>query len=132
MTTHKTVKHIIVCLSVCLSLAAFRNFTHCCTDPDVTWGNGTGCPLVVPYWADLQSVHGFRFCDNIPRTRNVSECLYSLCAWLMLQTPCEWMEHESNDLVKPSHRRHPSLNGCLSFTSDVRTTDLLSLALYTG
>ena len=29
-----------VCVSVCLSLAAFP---HYCTDPDVTWGNGRGC-----------------------------------------------------------------------------------------
>jgi len=35
---------------------------------------GTGCPLVVHYWADLQSVHGLRCYDNIARTRNVSEC----------------------------------------------------------
>ena len=34
-------------------------------DPDVTWGNGRGCPLVVQYWVDLQSVHGFRCYDNI-------------------------------------------------------------------
>jgi len=27
--------------------------------------SGMGCPLVVQYWADLQSVHGFRCCDNI-------------------------------------------------------------------
>jgi len=27
--------------------------------------NGKGCPLVVHYWADLQSVHGFRCYDNI-------------------------------------------------------------------
>jgi len=32
----------------------------------------------VHYWANLQSVHGFRCYDNIARTRNVSECLYSL------------------------------------------------------
>ena len=49
-------------MSVCLSLAAFP---HYCTDPDVTWGNGRVCPLVVHYWADLQSVHGFRCYDNI-------------------------------------------------------------------
>jgi len=30
--------------------------THYCTDPDVTWGCGRGCPLVVHYWADLQSL----------------------------------------------------------------------------
>ena len=33
---------------------------HCCTDPDVTWGSGRKCPVVVHYWADLQSVHGLR------------------------------------------------------------------------
>jgi len=49
-------------LCVCLSLA---EFPHYCTDPDVTWGDGTGCPLVVHGWADLHSAHGFRFYDNI-------------------------------------------------------------------
>ena len=67
-----------------LSLAACP---HYCTDPDVTWRNGRGCPLVVHCWAILQSVHGFRCYDNIHckcvrrRTRNVSKCLYSLCVW---------------------------------------------------
>jgi len=32
---------------------------HRCTEPDVTWGNDRGCPLVVHCWADLQLVHGF-------------------------------------------------------------------------
>ena len=50
-----------ICVSGCLSLAAF---SHYCTDLDVSWGNGTGCPLVVHYWADLQSVHGFCCYDN--------------------------------------------------------------------
>ena len=68
-------------LCVCLSLVAFP---HYYTDPDVTWGNGSGCPLVVHYWADLQSVHGCRCCDNIARTRNVSGCLYSLYVWFQL------------------------------------------------
>jgi len=35
-------------------------------DPDVTWGNGRGCPLVVHCWTHLQLVHGFHCCDNIP------------------------------------------------------------------
>jgi len=48
-------------LSVCLSLAAFP---HCCTDPDVTGGNSRGCPLVVQYWANVQSVHRFHCYDN--------------------------------------------------------------------
>ena len=36
------------------------------------------------HWADLQSVQGFRCHDNIARTRNVSECLYSLYAWFVV------------------------------------------------
>ena len=40
-----------ICVSVCVSVRG-------CMDPGVTWGNGRGCPLVVHYWADLQSVHG--------------------------------------------------------------------------
>ena len=54
---------LCVCVSVCLSLAAYL---HYCMGPDVTLGNGKGCPLVVQYWADLQSLHGFR-CYGIIR-----------------------------------------------------------------
>jgi len=50
-----------VCVYVCLSLAASP---HYCMDPDITWGNGKGCSVVVHCWVDLQSVHGFRCCDN--------------------------------------------------------------------
>jgi len=49
-------------LCVCVFLAAFPQY---CTDPDVTWENGRGCPLVVHYLADLQSVHECRCYDNI-------------------------------------------------------------------
>jgi len=69
-----------VCLCVCLSLAAFP---HYCTDPDVTW-RIVGVPLVVHYWADLQSVHGFHCCDNIAakticqRVLVLALCLVSL------------------------------------------------------
>jgi len=48
---------LCVCMSVCLSAAACPRY---CRDPDVTWGSGRGCPLVVHCWADLQSVHGLR------------------------------------------------------------------------
>ena len=54
-----------VCVSVCLSTAAYLRY---CTDPDVTWRSGKGCPLVVHYWADLQSVHALRCHGNITRT----------------------------------------------------------------
>jgi len=64
-----------VCVSVCLSLTAFP---HYFTDPGVIWGNGRRCPLVVHYWADFVAMTTQR------RVRNVSECLYSVYAWL----PC--------------------------------------------
>ena len=68
-------------MCVCLSAAACL---HYCRDPDVTWGSGRGCPLVVHYLADLQSVRWLPCCGNVMRTRNVSEyiaCLYSLYAY---------------------------------------------------
>ena len=43
-------------LCVCLSVATFPQY---CTDPDVSWGDGRGYPLVVQYWADLASVLWF-------------------------------------------------------------------------
>ena len=54
-------------LCVCLSVRG-RTPTLLPADPDVTWGHGTGCPLVVHYWADLQSGHGLRCYGNITRT----------------------------------------------------------------
>ena len=65
----KTTRNVLwsrasVCLSVCLFAAACP---HYCTDPDATWGSGRGCPLVVHYWADLQSVHGMRSISSILR-----------------------------------------------------------------
>ena len=63
-----------VCLSVCGRMHA----------PGCNLGNGRGCPLVVHHWADLQSMHRLRCYSNIARTRNVSNCLYSLYArWTM-------------------------------------------------
>ena len=56
---------VCMCVSVCLS---FAEFSHYCTDPDVTSGNARGFPLVVHYWADLQSVHGFR-CNIAPNAK---------------------------------------------------------------
>jgi len=52
-----------VCVSVCVCLSEAACL-HYCTDPDVTWQSGRGCPLVVHYWADLQSVHGLRCYGN--------------------------------------------------------------------
>ena len=60
---------LCVCLTVCLSLAAFPHY-H--TDPDVTW-----CPVVVHYWADLQAVHGFRcYGNSVEREMSASACAW--------------------------------------------------------
>ena len=55
--------YVCMCVSVRLSAAACP---HYCTDPDVIWRSGRGCPQVVRYWADLQSVHGLRCRDGRP------------------------------------------------------------------
>jgi len=50
-------------LCVCLSVPrSIRTILH---GPECKFGNGRGCPLVVHFWADLQSVHRFRCYDNI-------------------------------------------------------------------
>ena len=65
-------------LCVCLSAAACP---HYCTDPDVSWGSGRGCPLVVHYWADLQLVDVLRCYSNM--TRNVSEYMLVFALFLV-------------------------------------------------
>jgi len=87
--------YLCVCICVCLSAAAFA---HYCTDPDVTWGMVWGCPLVVHYWADLQSVHGFRCNDSIAANAKcwpvivlaVEYCIY----FMLLQTH---QKYDDND-----------------------------------
>jgi len=65
-----------VCVSVCLSLAAFP---HYCTEPDVT--------LVVHCWADLQSVHGFRCYDNTaPNGKCQRVLVLALCLFFFLHS----------------------------------------------
>ena len=54
-----------VCVSVCVSvprhMPTLLHRPRCNLGP----GNCRGCPPVVHYWADLQSVHGFCCYDNI-------------------------------------------------------------------
>ena len=82
MTRNVYWSHTSVCLCACLSVAAFP---HCCTDVD-----NLGTPLVVHYWADLQSVHWFLCYHNIAQTRNVNEWLYSLYAWFWVVCGSSW------------------------------------------
>jgi len=71
---------LCVSLSVCLSLAVFP---HYCTDLDVTWENGRGCPVVVHCWADLQSVHGFCCYDNIVPNAKCQRVLVLALCWVI-------------------------------------------------
>jgi len=48
------------CVSVCVCMSVPRRIPTPLHGPGCNFGNGRGCPLVVRYWADLQSVHGFR------------------------------------------------------------------------
>jgi len=67
-----------VCVSTCLSVSGrIPTLMH---GPGCNLGNGRGCPLVVHYWADLQSVHGFRCYDNIaPNTKCQPVFVLALC-----------------------------------------------------
>ena len=85
----------LVCVSVCP-----RPHAHTCTDdPDATRGRGRGCPLVVHYWADLQSVHGLRCYGNITRTRNVSEYVLVLALCLVVVYDNDDDENSNNEFT---------------------------------
>ena len=68
-----------VCVSVCLSVAVRP---HYCTDPDVTWGHGGSCPLVVHYWADLQSGHGLHCYGNNANPSYKLACTRSMPSYI--------------------------------------------------
>jgi len=62
---------LCVCVPVCPSAAAcLRHYTY----PDVTCGSGRGCPLVVHYWAELQSRYGVAL---LWQHNANAKCLYS-------------------------------------------------------
>jgi len=63
------------CLCVCLSVP--RRIPTLLQGPGCNLGNGRRCPLVVHYWADLQSVHGFRCYDD----KHVCKPLYTSNAY---------------------------------------------------
>ena len=72
-----------VCVSVCLSLATFPHYGM---DPDVTWGNGPGCPLVAHYWADFQWCMGFvamtTHTNHTEHEISASACTHSVAGYL--------------------------------------------------
>ena len=55
--------HARLCVSV---RSRISTLSH---GPGCNLGSGRGCPLVVHYWADLQSVHGMRCYGNIMEMR---------------------------------------------------------------
>ena len=58
---------LCVCLCVCLPVRGrMHTLLH---RPGCNLGSGRGCPLVVHYWADLQSVHGLRCYGNTMEMR---------------------------------------------------------------
>jgi len=74
------VTRVCVWLSVCLSARSrMPTLLH---GPGCNLESGRGYPLVVHYWADLQSVHGLRCYGNITRTWYVSEYMLVLVLWL--------------------------------------------------
>jgi len=88
----KRIVVVRVCVSVCVS-GRGRMPIHYCTDPGVTCGSGRRCPLVVHYWADLQSVHGVRSYGNITRTPVTStnaKCSQVLCTRSMPIVSISW------------------------------------------
>jgi len=74
------VKCILV-MAACVSVrCCMPNCPHYCMDPGASWGNGRRCPLVVHYWADLQSVHRFRCYENIaPNAKCQRALVLALC-----------------------------------------------------
>jgi len=69
-----------ICVSLCLSVPHY--IPTLLRGLRCNFGNGRGCPLVVHYWADLQSVHGFRCCDNIALNATCQRVLV-LAVWLV-------------------------------------------------
>ena len=110
---------VCVCVFVCLS-AAVR--PHYCTDPDVTWGRGTGCLLVVHYWADLQSGHGLRCYGNITRTLVTSwRPSRDMATGWRREAPQNRATHTGSGRGRPAGDRPPTGGGVLNITAAVWT-----------
>jgi len=60
---------LCVCVCVCLCLSVRGHMPTLLHGPECNLGSGRGCPLVVHYWADLQSVHGLHCYGNTMEMR---------------------------------------------------------------
>jgi len=69
---------VSVCLSVCVSVP--RCIPTLLHGPGCKLGERCRCHVVVNYWADLQSVHGFGCYDNIaPNAKCQRVLVLALC-----------------------------------------------------
>jgi len=73
-------------LCVCVSVA--RRILKLMHGPGYKLGEWEGCPLVVQYWADLQSVHGFRCYDNVASNAK--------CERVLVLAQCPAVVHDSS------------------------------------
>jgi len=74
--------HACLCVYVCVSVCPGTH-AHTIARTRMQLGEWLVYPLVVHYWADLQSVHRLRWYGNITRTRNVSEYIIVLALCLV-------------------------------------------------
>ena len=70
--------------SLCVCLSVRGRTPTLLHGPGCNLGRGRGCPLVVHYRADLQSVHRLRCYGNITRTQNVSEYMLVLALCIVI------------------------------------------------
>jgi len=123
--------HARLCVCLCLSAAACP---HCCTDPDVTWGTGAGCPpscallggfaigaRVALLWqhsanAKYQRVLStywlYAWFVNISLIRKLLRCIAAVARFgLLLQTGVAWSDCRSVGLsvtiVNPANMVKP-------------------------
>ena len=69
-----------VCVPACVCLSVPRRIPTLLHGSGVSWGNAKGCRLVVHYWANLQSVNGFRCYENIaPNAKCQRVLVLALC-----------------------------------------------------
>ena len=53
-----------ICVSVCVCLSVSHRISTLLRGCGCNLGEWWGCPVVVHYWTDFQSVYGFRCYDN--------------------------------------------------------------------
>jgi len=74
-------------MCVCLCVSVPRRIPTLLHGPGCNLRNGRGCPLVVHYWADMQSVHWFRCYGNVvPNAKCERVLVLALCLVIIIIT----------------------------------------------